>query len=145
MSIEGLKKFKRLVITSGLILSTLSFTGCGEKSNILESDVLEEKADEGLEENSDKIFVAHDHLEIAGYTYIFRECDPEIQKIKATWQNSCVQFWIYDADGNIIFNYLGKDNVHLFNIDTELEEENVQEVEEDLIENNAKLRLELDK
>lgn len=150
MSIENLKKLRTFVAMSGIIASTAFLSGCGAKTvQIEETSVTVDNPseDENVEEpipseylNDKENFVKHKHiiLDIGGLTYIIRGCQPEFGKMNSVEGTARLVYSIFDKEGNILINGTASE-YDLFDIDTYLEEKAIQEVENDLIENGARL------
>lgn len=150
MSIEFLKKLRTFIAMSGIVASTTILSGCGadtiqleETDNIESDDITEEDKEETIPSeylNDKDNFIKHKHiiLEIGGINYIIRGCQPEIGKVHSVEGAARLVYSVYDKEGNILINGTAAE-YGLFDIDTYLEEKAIQEVENDLIENGAKL------
>lgn len=152
MSIEYLKKLKKLAVMSGIIASTTLFSGCNPSATTQEDESYESTADseqqddivsdistDYLNNKDDKSFENHDHLivEIGNLTYIFRECDSNIGKFKYIWNSGSLQYWIYDNEGRCVLDGHRIGDINQFDINSEIEEESIREIEDELIEKGA--------
>ncbi|MDE6141898.1 MAG: hypothetical protein K2G03_04785 [Bacilli bacterium] len=150
MKIESLKRLRLLIAMGGIVASTSFVSGCGanttqlEESSEIERDVtMEEDITEEIPNkylNDNKAFDKHKHLvvKIGEITYIIRGCQPEFNQISYTEGTARLLFWVYDKDKNKIIDGITSE-YNIFDIDTYLEEQAIQEIEDDLIENGAKL------
>lgn len=131
---DMLLKLKKNLFIVGFITSAFSLTGCAGKSDYSEEDKFQVVQNE---------FDDHVHLNIyvRDQLIIFRGCDNYnlITSIKIGNGSGVCHYWVKDKyDEGIIFE--GYTNLYnIFEIQNEQSEEFVQGLENDLIEDGAKL------
>lgn len=131
---NNLYKIKKALATGAVALGLITLSACGEENGLDTNDntiTLNEKKDRHLIINID------------GLTYIFRECDPNMKiKMEISGMLNFINYSIYDNEDNLILEgYSDAENIEIFHITSEETEKNANMIEEELIEEGAKLYL----
>lgn len=130
MKKDYLLYLKKMAAVGCIATSICALTGCGEK---LENDDIGKP----VEKEDTTSFHIHVMVDIDGTTYIFRECEDEISKIRASLNYGSIHYKIYDKDDEKIIDSYAYSDSYYNTVDSEAQEQAIREIEDKSIENGA--------
>lgn len=136
MKKADLYRLKSLVGCLSLVATLGITTGCSANMDKTDTAYEVSHIERDTTEN-------HEHLiiTIGGITYIYRECGSEVSRIAVSANASATSYTVYDNNGKEILSGFTTDGVNVSYIRSALEEQHIREIEDDLIDQGAVLKL----